>query len=210
MWTVATQQLSVTGHGLMAHSVQVANILHRQLCVHDPGSAVDKPSIWPTPVSWCPEVLTSSKSSNFFCCCFFLAVASFAIASSLSLHSPISLFPYLARCFAEWKLLFRVPLCLIVFFFFFKNNYSLNFLILFIIQAPPPPTSCPCAPVGCRAISLAVCLQPLFHRSTAHCLHMRKGDTHLHSYSLSFCLSLSPFQAHAYTHRPILWRQVPY
>lgn len=44
MWTVATQQLSVTGHGLM-HSVQVANILHRQLCVHDPGSAVDKPSI---------------------------------------------------------------------------------------------------------------------------------------------------------------------
>lgn len=74
---------------------------------------------------------------------------------------------------------------------FFKNNYSLNFLILFIIQAPPPPTSCPCAPVGCRAISLAVCLQPLFHRSTAHCLHMRKGDTHLHSYSLFLSLSLS-------------------
>lgn len=45
MRTVATQQLSVTGHGLMAHSVQVANILHRQLCVHDPGSTVDKPSI---------------------------------------------------------------------------------------------------------------------------------------------------------------------
>lgn len=45
MWTVATQQLAVTGHGLMAHSVQVANILHRQLCVHDPGSAVDKSSI---------------------------------------------------------------------------------------------------------------------------------------------------------------------
>lgn len=45
MRTVATQQLSVTGYGLMAHSVQVANILHRQLCVHDPGSAVDHSSM---------------------------------------------------------------------------------------------------------------------------------------------------------------------
>ncbi|TNN39934.1 hypothetical protein EYF80_049891 [Liparis tanakae] len=44
MRTVAAQQLPVT-HGLMAHSVQVANI-HRQLCVHDPGSAADEPSIW--------------------------------------------------------------------------------------------------------------------------------------------------------------------
>lgn len=169
-------------------------------------------ALWTNHLSDLPQLADVQKSSRpvkvqiSFVVVFFLAVASFAIASSLSLHSPISLFPYLARCFAEWKLLFRIPLCLTV--VFFLNNYSLNFLILFIIQAPPPPTSCPCAPVGCRAISLAVCLQPLFHRSTAHCLHMRKGDTHLHSYSLF--LSPSLFQAHAYTHRPILWRQVPY
>lgn len=67
-------------------------------------------------------------------------------------------------------------------------------MILFMIQAPPPPTSCPCAPVGCRAISLVVSLQPLFHRSADHCLHMRTVNTHLLPCSL--CLSLSETRAH--------------
>lgn len=45
MRAVAAQQLSVAGYRFMAHSVQIAYILHRQLCVHDPGSAVDQPSM---------------------------------------------------------------------------------------------------------------------------------------------------------------------
>ncbi|KAK5915035.1 hypothetical protein CesoFtcFv8_000669 [Champsocephalus esox] len=56
MRTVATQQVSVTDHGLMAHSVHVANIFHRQMCVHDPGSAVDKPSIMIYLMSRSPHV----------------------------------------------------------------------------------------------------------------------------------------------------------
>lgn len=54
-----------------------------------------------------------------------------------------------------------------------------------MLQAPPPPTSFPCAPVGCRAISLVVCLRRLFHRSADPRLHMRTASGQLP-------LSLSP------------------
>lgn len=77
-----------------------------------------------------------------------------------------------------------------------------------MIQAPPPPTSCPCAPVGCRAISLVVCPQPLFHRSAHHCLHMRTVNTQLFPYSLSLPLFLSPQHTRART--PPLCSDVSY
>lgn len=55
-----------------------------------------------------------------------------------------------------------------------------------MLQAPPPPTSFPCAPVGCRAISLVVCLRHLFHRSADPRPHMRTASGHFLPLSLSF------------------------
>lgn len=70
-----------------------------------------------------------------------------------------------------------------------------------MLQAPPPPTSFLCAPVGCRAISLAVCLRRLFHRSADPLMHMRTGGANLLPLFLSPSLSLS--NAHACTLHPL-------
>lgn len=81
-------------------------------------------------------------------------------------------------------------------------------------QAPPPPNSFLCAPVGCRAISLVVCLRRLFHRSADPRMHMRTGGDNLlplflPPLSLSLSLLLSFSQTHARA-RAILCCDVTY
>lgn len=132
------------------------------------------------------------QSSILFCCCF-------SSGCSLPLLRPPSTYKLLFNCDTSDAVICRTKIP-------FPNSsfsrycYSINylfiyriffFLLLCMLQAPPPPTSFPCAPVGCRAISLVVCLRHLFHRSAEPRPHMRTASGHF------LPLSLSLSQTHA-------------
>ena len=132
-------------------------------------------ALWTNHLSDLPQGAGAQKSSrpgkfNLLLLLFLCFRSSSSLCSAQS-SSGFGLFSYLWYSSAKWKLLFRIPP---FFWYIHKYIFFIFFLTLFIFQAPPPLTSSPCAPVGCRAISLVFSPLPPQHRplsAHAHCGH---------------------------------------
>lgn len=150
-------------------------------------------ALWTNHLSDLPQLVDVQKSSrpvkfNFLLLLFFpfpqqppVLVPPVCIYNVLFIFFHIPQMPFLP---------FPNPFPLILVFKIF-----FNLLILFMIQAPPPPTSCPCTPVGCRAISVLCVSKPSSTAAqiTARACALRAA---ISSPALSLFLSRTHTQAH--------------
>lgn len=147
----------------------------------------------------------SSLLVFFRWCC--LAAASFTYSAIFRLSPPPTdpFLPAMMFCFCRMATPFRIRILMnldVGFFIGFSCEvyFSVSFLFFVcMIQAPPPPTSCPCSPVGCRAISLLVSPAPLPPQRRSLSAHAH-GERAPHVLSLFFFLSHSLSLLHAHTH----------